>query len=234
MAIAEGMGGPQAIVTDIEGTTSSLAFVHSVLFPYSRVRLADHVRANAGPLRDLLGAVDREAGQALDLDAQIALLLEWHDADRKIGPLKDVQAAIWEEGFRSGAFTGHVYPDAVAALRRWHGAGIPLYIYSSGSVAAQKLVFGYSDAGDLTPLFAGHFDTRVGAKREVAAYQAIAQAIGIDPGGILFLSDVAAELAAARAAGFRVILVARDGQPDTGDYPLVASFDAIEPGLAAA
>jgi enolase-phosphatase E1 len=225
------MGRPQAIVTDIEGTTSSLDFVHEVLFPYSRSRLADHVRANAASLREVLGAVDRAAGQTLDLDAQIALLLEWHDADRKIGPLKDVQAAIWAEGFRSRAFTGHIYPDAVAALRRWHGAGIALYVYSSGSVAAQKLLFGHSDAGDLTPLFAGHFDTNVGAKREVASYRAIAGAIGFDPADILFLSDVAAELAAAQAAGLRVILVARDGDPGTEDYPRVASFDAIEPWL---
>lgn len=225
------MARPQAIVTDIEGTTSSIAFVHDVLFPYSRARLADYVRANARRLAATFDAIDRAVERAMTLEARIALLLQWHDEDRKIGPLKDVQALIWADGFRSGAFTGHVYPDAVAALRRWHAAGVRLYVYSSGSIAAQKLVFGHSDAGDLTPLFAGHFDTGVGAKRAPESYRAIARAIGLDPGVMLFLSDVDAEVAAAQAAGFGVILVARDGAPQTPDYPVVTSFDAIEAEL---
>jgi enolase-phosphatase E1 len=226
---------PRAIVTDVEGTTSSLAFVHDVLFPYSRAQLADYVAAHADALAPIIDATRAEAGAPdLDIEGCVALLLQWHDADRKIGPLKQLQGLIWEEGFRAGAFTGHVYPDAAEGLRRWHAAGIALYIYSSGSVAAQKLLFGHSDFGDLTPLFAGHFDTAVGAKRDAASYRAIADAIGGDPASILFLSDVAEELAAAREAGMAVTLLARDGAPPAQPFPVAARFDTILPVEAAA
>ena len=219
---------PSAIVTDIEGTTSSIAFVHEVLFPYSRARLADYVPAHRDAVAPILEAVRAEAGDpALDEAGCISLLLEWHDADRKIAPLKDLQGMIWAEGFAAGAFTGHIYPDAVAGLRRWHARSIPLYIYSSGSVGAQKLLFGHSDYGDLLPLFAGHFDTAVGGKKEAASYRAIAGSLGSPAGEILFLSDVEAELAAAREAGMQVTLLARDGLPETSDFPVTDSFDTI-------
>lgn len=221
---------PRAIVTDIEGTTSSIAFVHEVLFPYSRARLADFVRANPAAVAPILAAVRAEA-RAPDLDDAgcIAQLNAWHDEDRKIGPLKTLQGLIWAEGYAQGAFTGHVHADAVAGLRRWHDAGIPLYVYSSGSVGAQKLLFGHSDFGDLTPLFSGYFDTAVGGKREAASYAAIARAIGEEPCDILFLSDIAEELAAAREAGLSVVLLARDGASGDGAYPVAASFDTILP-----
>lgn len=226
---------PQAILTDIEGTTSSIAFVHAVLFPWSRARIADYVREHVGALGEQLDAVRTEAGDpALDLDGCIARLVEWHDADAKIGPLKAIQGMIWEAGYRSGALKGHVYPDAVAGLRRWHAAGVPLYIYSSGSVAAQKLLFGHSEAGDLTPLFAGHFDTGVGGKRERDSYARIAAAIGVAPGAVLFLSDVVEELDAAHGAGMQVTLLARDGAPAASAYPVTDSFDTILPELASA
>lgn len=225
---------PGAIVTDIEGTTSSLSFVHDILFPYSRARLADYVAARRLAVEPILDEVREEAGSDLDADACVALLLDWHDADRKIGPLKQLQGLIWAEAYASGAFTGHVYPDAVAGLRRWHAAGIPLYVYSSGSVAAQKLLFGHSDAGDLTPLFTGHFDTAVGAKREAAAYRAITTALSLPPETILFLSDIEAELDAAREAGLSVTLLARDGAPASTGHPTAASFDTILPQEALA
>lgn len=219
---------PSAIVSDIEGTTSSIAFVHEVLFPYSRARLADYVPAHRDAVAPILETVRAEAGDpALDEAGCISLLLEWHDADRKITPLKELQGMIWAEGFAAGAFTGHIYPDAVAGLRRWHARGIPLYIYSSGSVGAQKLLFGNSDYGDLLPLFAGHFDTAVGGKKEASSYRAIAEALGRPAGEILFLSDVEAELAAAREAGMQVTLLARDGMPETSDFPVTDSFDTI-------
>lgn len=225
---------PQAIVTDIEGTTSSIAFVHEVLFPYSRARLADYVAAHREAVAPILDRVRAEAGDpALDEAGCVKLLLEWHDADRKIAPLKDLQGMIWADGFAAGAFTGHIYPDAVEGLRRWHARGIALYIYSSGSVAAQKLLFGHSDYGDLLPLFAGHFDTAVGGKREAASYAAIATAIGAPAAEILFLSDVEAELAAAQEAGMLVILLARDGMPEVSDYPVTNSFDSILAGAEA-
>lgn len=218
---------PAAIVTDIEGTTSSIAFVQEVLFPYSRARLADFVRAHPREVEPMLDAVRAEAGEALDTEGCIALLLEWHDADRKIAPLKTLQGLIWADGYAGGAYTGHVHADAAEALRRWHGEGIALYVYSSGSVAAQKLLFGWSDHGDLARLFAGHFDTGVGPKREAASYSAIAARIGLPPADILFLSDTAEELAAAREAGFAVVLLARNGAPADSPYPVAERFDAI-------
>ncbi|MDB5685629.1 MAG: enolase-phosphatase, partial [Rhizorhabdus sp.] len=213
-----------------EGTTSSIAFVHDVLFPYARTRLADFVRAHRDAVAPILDQIRAEAG-AIDLDdeACIARLLAWHDEDRKIAPLKTLQGMIWADGYAQGAFTGHVHVDAVAALRRWHAQGIALYVYSSGSVDAQKLLFGHSDFGDLAPLFSGFFDTATGGKRDAGSYAAIARAIGLDPAAILFLSDVPEELAAARLAGLSVILVARDGAADGAGFPVAASFDTILP-----
>jgi enolase-phosphatase E1 len=219
---------PKAIVTDIEGTTSSIAFVHEVLFPYARERLADYVAAHAEMLTAILDAVRAEAGDAaLDTASCIAALLAWHDADRKVGPLKTLQGMIWADGYATGELKGHVYADAVLGLRRWHDAGIMLYVYSSGSVAAQKLIFGHSDYGDLTGLFDGYFDTSVGGKREAASYAAIASAIGADAADILFLSDVAEELAAAQAAGMAVALLARGDASAATPYPTHRDFGSI-------
>ncbi len=220
----------RAILTDIEGTTSSIAFVHDVLFPYSRARLAEYVRAHAGELTDILNAVREAAGAPdMNVEACIAQLNEWHDADRKIGPLKELQGRIWAEGYADGELKGHIYPDAVAALLRWQAQDIPVYVYSSGSVDAQKLIFGHSEAGDLLPLFAGHFDTAVGGKKEAASYRAIASRLGLPAADILFLSDVEEELAAAREAGMDIILLARDGVPERSDYRVATDFDDILP-----
>lgn len=219
---------PKAIVTDVEGTTSSIAFVHEVLFPYARTRLARFVEGNAPRLDRELGQVREATGQPdLDLAGVIDQLLAWHDADQKVAPLKTVQGMIWDEGYADGTLIGHVYPDAIAGLTRWHAQGIPLYVYSSGSVAAQKLLFGHTAAGDLTGLFAGHFDTAVGAKRDSASYREIARRIARDPDDILFLSDIAEELAAAREAGLQVMLLIRDGEPGDPGYPYATSFDTI-------
>ena len=221
---------PRAILTDIEGTTSSLAFVHSVLFPYARARLAEHVLAHEADLAPLLDAVRAEVGDpALDTKGCIAQLTAWHDADRKIGPLKTLQGEIWAGGYADGALKGHVYADAAEGLRRWHKMGIALAVYSSGSVAAQRLWFGQSDFGDLTPLFRAHFDTAIGGKREAASYHRIATALALPPAEILFLSDIAEELAAAREAGLAVTLLARDGLPEACPYPVTTSFAAILP-----
>lgn len=227
---------PRAILTDIEGTTSSIAFVHEVLFPYSRARLADYVSQHADDpaVAAILGEVRGEACAPLDLAGCTALLAEWHDADRKIAPLKSLQGLIWAEGYAAGTLQGHVYADAVEGLRRWHARGIALHVYSSGSVAAQKLIFGHTAYGDLTPLFSGYFDTAVGGKKEAASYAAIADAIGVAPAEILFLSDVEAELAAAAAAGLAVTLLARDGVPAASAYPVTESFDTILPAEAIA
>ncbi|WP_010187675.1 acireductone synthase [Sphingomonas sp. PAMC 26605] len=207
----------KAILTDIEGTTSSIAFVADVLFPYARTHLADYVTAHPVETAPILTEV-----AATEPGDPVKTLLRWIDEDRKATPLKALQGMIWADGYAAGAFTGHVYSDAVAGLRRWHAAGVKLYVFSSGSVAAQKLLFGHSDAGDLTPLFRCYFDTTTGPKREAASYAAIAQAIGEDAQDILFLSDTPAEIAAARTAGMAARLIDRAGP--RGD---IASFDEV-------
>lgn len=171
----------RAIVTDIEGTTSDIRFVHNVLFPYARERLAGFVTAqqHAEPVKTILDNLRREtdapAASTADL---ITTLFTFMDEDRKSTALKALQGIIWRDGYLNGDFTGHLYPDVLPALEQWKAQGIDLYVYSSGSVAAQKLLFGYSDEGDITHLFTGYFDTTVGAKREVQSYRNIAEHTG--------------------------------------------------------
>lgn len=207
----------RAVVTDIEGTTSSLSFVKEVLFPYARRHIGRFVREHAGETQvaALLGEARREMGDpSADLETVIAQLIDWIDKDRKATPLKGLQGLIWEAGYEAGDFTGHVYEDAVTALRAWHARGLRLYVYSSGSVYAQKLLFAHTAFGDLTPLFSGYFDTRTGAKVETPSYQRIAGQIGLAPDAILFLSDIEAELNAARAAGMQTCQLVREGALD--------------------
>ncbi|MEW6038688.1 MAG: acireductone synthase [Pseudomonadota bacterium] len=222
----------RAILTDIEGTTSSLSFVKETLFPYARAGLADFVRGHAGDgtVQGLLADARAAAGNALmDEEGVIAQLVRWIDEDRKITPLKAIQGLIWEEGYRNGDFFGHVYEDAVRRLRAWHEQGIALYVFSSGSVHAQRLLFGHTRFGDLQPLFSGYFDTRIGAKQDPDAYRAIARELNLPPEEILFLSDIEGELDAAREAGFRTFLLVREGGAKTSDHPQGPNFDAIQP-----
>jgi len=220
-----------AIVTDIEGTTSSLSFVKDVLFPYARKHLARYVAEHAqeSKVRALLDAANQEAGGGLD-DAGIVAQLEcWIDEDRKITPLKSLQGLIWEAGYRNGDFKGHVYADAAAQLHAWHAQGIPLYVYSSGSVYAQKLLFGFSEAGDLTPLFSGYYDTHIGGKREAASYRAIVDDIKLPAAEILFLSDIVEELDSAGDAGMQTLQLVRDGELNQDSrHRQVQDFNAIE------
>lgn len=202
----------KAIVTDIEGTTTPIAFVHEVLFPYARERLAvfcaEHQRDPM--VAAALEAVRAEEGKpSLTLDETVAVLFRWMDEDRKAGPLKTLQGMIWKAGYMEGVLKGQVYEDAAALLLCWQSQDRKLYVYSSGSVAAQKLIFGYSDKGDLRPLFSGYFDTAVGPKVSAESYAAIARAIDLPPAEILFLTDAPAEVAAARAAGLRVARIDR-------------------------
>lgn len=220
----------RAILTDIEGTTSSLSFVKDVLFPYARARLGDFVKAQADDptVKQILADARRESGAALS-DAELAeVMLRWIDEDRKLTPLKALQGLIWEAGYRSGELVGHIYDDAYDALHRWHGHGIRLYVFSSGSVKAQKLLFGHTEKGDLQSLFGGYFDTTIGAKRDPAAYERIAETIGIAPGEILFLSDATEELDAAQTAGMKTYWLVRDAKRPLRDGHRVARrFDEI-------
>lgn len=220
----------KAIVTDIEGTTTALSFVKDVLFPYARSQMAEFVQQHADEpeVKAQLDEVSNIVGQQLDQELVIAQLIQWIDEDQKITPLKALQGMIWDAGYKSGDFTGHVYEDAARKLRDWHGQGIKLYVFSSGSVKAQQLIFGYSDFGDMTPLFSGYFDTRIGSKREVAAYQHIVDEIGCAADEILFLSDIEQELQAAAEAGMQTIQLVREGQPAWPGTSQAQDFDQIQ------
>lgn len=204
------------ILTDIEGTTSSISFVKDVLFPYARRELPRFVREHGKDpqVRRWLDAVATEAGGICSDEVIAETLQGWIDQDRKHTALKALQGMLWRDGYVRGDFRGHVYPDAVAALRDWHAAGHRLAVFSSGSVDAQKLLFGHSEAGDVAPLFSAFFDTEIGSKREPDSYRRIAEALAQPPGEILFLSDIVEELDAARAAGMRTLLLDR-----REDYP---------------
>lgn len=221
----------RAILTDIEGTTSSLSFVKDILFPYARQRLRAFVDAHGQEpaVARELAEVARLAGRALSPAEAADQLIAWIDEDRKATPLKALQGMIWETGYRQGDFFGHIYEDAARRLREWQAAGLRLYVFSSGSVQAQQLLFAHTEFGDLTPLFSGYFDTRIGPKQEPAAYRAIAEAIGLPSEDILFLSDIEGELEAARAAGMATTrLVREDGPAPVSRHPLSRDFDEID------
>lgn len=218
------MNAIKAIVTDIEGTTSSIAFVRDVLFPYARAALPGFLQEHHGRAEVLhwIKAVAEENGLAADdLDGVTELLLRWIDQDRKHTALKALQGMIWVDGYVQATYKAPVYADAEASLRRWHAAGIPIYVYSSGSVPAQKLFFAHTDHGDLRPIFTDYYDTEIGGKRDIGSYKRLAGAIGIPPEDLLFLSDIVDELDAARNAGWQTALIDR-----REDYPQARTGDA--------
>lgn len=235
--------GIHVVLLDIEGTTTPIAFVHETLFPFARARVRAFLAAHGGDLdvgraRDLLIA-EHQADLVRDtppfaspesIDALVSYV-EWlMDRDRKSPGLKLLQGEVWEEGYRSGDLRGEIFDDVAPAIRRWHEAGLRVAIYSSGSELAQRRLFESTRHGDLTPLLAGFFDTRVGAKVESASYPRIASALGVSPSGILFVSDITRELAAAREAGLHVVLSLRPGnapEPDRALYDCLESFDEL-------
>lgn len=207
---------PAAVITDIEGTTTPIAFVHRVLFPYARAHMAAFVASGHTLLADVP-------------EPKLETLRGWIDRDEKITALKAIQGLLWEEGYRTGALKSEIYEDVPPALRRWARAGLRLYVYSSGSIAAQKLLFGHSAQGDLTALFQAYFDTTTGPKRETASYAAIAKGIGLPGAEILFLSDVEAELDAAMAAGLQTCQLVRagDGTVPSTRHETAADFTEV-------
>jgi len=220
----------KAIITDIEGTTSSISFVKDVLFPYSQAKLPDYVRQHQDEpkVAMLIKDISKEVGAKLDTEQAIAQLLQWIAEDKKVTPLKSLQGLIWEAGYKNGDFNGHIYQDAAETLKAWKEKGLDLYIYSSGSVYAQKLLFKHTTYGDLTPLFSGYFDTHIGGKRETDSYRKIAEQLVCPPNRLLFLSDIKEELDAAKEAGFVCLWVCRDGAVATdADHPQVSSFGEI-------
>jgi enolase-phosphatase E1 len=214
------------ILLDIEGTISPISFVREVMFAYSRTRLEAYVAEHRGTAA--VADVLKQASALADGADPVSALLDWHARDVKAPPLKKLQGMIWEQGFRSGAFSSPLFPDALAALRSWHSRGVPLYIYSSGSVQAQLLFFEFSSAGDLRSLFAGHFDTDIGAKTDAGAYGRIAHAVGTQPDSIAFFSDAAKELEAAKAAGLQTIHVVKDDTPPDATFSAIRDFSEVE------
>jgi enolase-phosphatase E1 len=220
----------KAILTDIEGTTTSIAFVHETLFPYARARLRKFLKAHAtdAVVRKELAEVSRLEGRELSAEAAADVLEKWIDEDRKVTPLKSLQGLLWRKGYEAGELKGHVYPDTPGCLRQWHQRGLRLYVYSSGSVEAQKLIFGHTDYGDLTPLFSGYFDTRVGGKKEAASYRKILLDTGLSGPDMLFLSDIGEELDAARHAGMKTCQLLRDDKARPAiTHPQARTFSEV-------
>lgn len=235
----------KAIVTDIEGTTSSISFVKDVLFPYAADQMQNFVKKHQteAAVQAQLQAVANLSGiDETNIDALIQQLKQWIADDKKITPLKALQGMIWEQGYADGAYKAHIYADAVSQLKSWQQTGLPLYVYSSGSIKAQHLFFRYSEVGDLTGLFSGHFDTTSGGKQEENAYRNIAAAIAeqqpaIRPNNLLFLSDIKQELMAAQAAGWQCCWLLRPQdsalRAEHGElegFTAVSTFSEIELG----
>lgn len=205
----------KAILTDIEGTTSSISFVHDVLFPYAYEKMGDFLSQNwqDQAVQNAVKSVATLANLTDYTPTQItSILQDWIKCDRKITPLKDLQGMIWETGYKNGDFCSHIYEDAYEKLTLWHQQNIPIYIYSSGSVQAQKLFFSHTNYGDLLYLFSGFFDTNIGSKKEEKSYLNIAKSINYLPKEIIFFSDVEAEVKSASNVGFKTVLVLRDEQ----------------------
>lgn len=224
----------RVILTDIEGTTSSISFVHDVLFPYAVEHLPGfiHEKRDSPEVSEQLDLVAEESGaDREDVEALIETLQGWIREDRKATPLKALQGMVWEQGYQQGELKGHIYEDAAQYLQHWHDRGLRLYVYSSGSVKAQKLIFGFTTAGDFTPFFSGYFDTRIGGKKEPEAYRNILGELGVEAGTVLFLSDVEAELEAAEAAGMKTAWLIRDGElPETERF-VARNFAEVDAAL---
>lgn len=224
-----------AVVLDIEGTTSATGFVVDVLYPYSRSRFAALLteRGDEPEVARAVAQVREEIGEPYADAVRVEKALNaWLDEDRKATPLKTLQGVIWAEGFARGDLVSHFYDDVVPRLRAWHAAGVRLYVYSSGSVAAQRAWFTNSPAGDLTSLVSGLYDTEnAGPKQEPESYRRIASATGVRAERLLFLSDRPGELDAARAAGWHAVGIRRPGEPyyeqGVGDHAAAGTFDEI-------
>lgn len=241
----ESTGTPLWILLDIEGTTTPIDFVHKTLFPFARENVEAFLSRH-GQEPDVVNAIralgeQQRADEAEELappplasdpeTRELVRYVHWlMDADRKVTALKALQGQLWQRGYRDGRLKGEVFPDVAPSLSRWTAAAINVAIYSSGSVLAQRLLFSNASGGDLTPYLSDYFDTRVGAKREPASYQEIARRLKCESRRILFVSDVSAELDAAREAGIDTRLSVRPGnaaQPADHGHVSVASFDEL-------
>lgn len=232
-----------AILLDIEGTTTPVDFVFGVLFPFAREEvapfLAQHgqepaVQSDLAQLRQEYEA-DRHQGLAMprwegaDPGAAVEYVQYLIAVDRKSTGLKSLQGKIWSQGYAAGTLRSQLFTDVEPALRRWHAAGKQIFIFSSGSIQAQQLLFANTEFGDLSPLLKGYFDTTTGPKKVPESYRAIAAQMGLPPGEILFISDVPAELQAAQAAGMKALFSCRPGNPiqDSEGFTPIETFEFV-------
>jgi enolase-phosphatase E1 len=221
------------VLLDIEGTTTPISFVHEVLFAYARTHVREFLAANfdSDEVRADIALLREENPTLLSDTESIATYVELLIAqDRKSTGLKSLQGKIWRQGYLDGSLKSQVFPDVLPAMKRWHETGLKISIFSSGSVLAQKLLFAYTEAGDLTKYISDYFDTNVGKKGEAESYRKIAAAMGMKPNEIVFISDVVGELEAASEAGMKVLLSIRLGntwQESGGRYETIRSFDEI-------
>ncbi len=220
----------KALLIDIEGTTSSLSYVKDIMFPYSKQRLKSFLSEHWQEERvsSIIKKLEERLGKRLDLEEAVKIFEDWIDRDVKEPLLKELQGHIWEVGFMSGELKGHIYEDAYKKIKEWKEKGYKLYIYSSGSVKAQRLFFSNTQYGDITALFDGFFDTSIGGKREKDSYLAIAKSLGLKPEDFLFLSDVEEELNSASLAGMKTIKVDRYNSGQGSKHRAVKSFFEVE------
>lgn len=220
----------KAILLDIEGTIAPLAFVKEVMFPYSREKLREFLERNWNnpEIKKIIEEARKEVGKNLSLEEAIKVFEKWIEEDKKITPLKELQGHIWEEGFKSGQLKAPIYEDAYKKIKEWKEKNIPIYIYSSGSVKAQKLFFTHSTYGDITGIFSGFFDTRIGNKKDENSYRKISREIGIKSEEMLFISDNPDELKAAKSAGFKVIQSVREGVKSSPEFKHIKTFEELE------
>ena len=224
---------PKVILTDIEGTTTSISFVHDVLFPYAYKALPSFVQENLSVpvVTTILEQVRSEIGDpTAEVERLILKLLNWIEADRKVTPLKTLQGLIWENGYLNGEIRGHLYEDAYQELTCWYKQGMRLCVYSSGSIKAQKLLFQHSVFGDVSYLFERYFDTTIGQKKEAGSYGKISQVLDVAATEILFLSDVEAELSASAKIGMNTMMLARETKPQT-TFTVAENFPQVSQSI---
>jgi enolase-phosphatase E1 len=223
----------KAILLDIEGTTTPIAFVHDVLFSYARDHVREFLAADSAAddialLREEHASDSSDAPPLADSIESVAGYVEWLiKVDRKSTALKSLQGKIWSQGYRDGSLRSQVFADVAPAFERWRERGLRISIFSSGSVLAQQLLFAHTEVGDLTPFIDSYFDTKVGKKGEAGSYREIAEVMGFPPQEILFMSDIVAELDAANETGMKTILSIRPGNSPQPQYPSIHSFDEI-------
>ena len=232
----------KAILLDIEGTTTPIDFVHKTLFPFAKAKIGEFVGANFSEIKAEIEQLKNEyckdfTEQIYDRDFRadspesVADYLKFLiEVDRKSTPLKSLQGKIWRKGYESGELKSVMFEDVPRAFERWKREGKTIAIYSSGSILAQKLIFKYSNFGDLSNFISHYFDTNTGHKRDATSYVKIAAALNQPPKRVAFFSDIPAELDAARHAGVKASLVFRKGNDpvkNETDYEIIYDFDEI-------